>query len=67
LAAFPAPFALQVVVMEPVMKKLTGEKKDAKKLKKILYIFRKTGEYVLRCLQKAQSKKRWKKPLTGFL
>jgi bacterioferritin (cytochrome b1) len=67
LAAIPAPFALQVVVMEPVMKKLTGEKKDAKKLKKILYICREKDEYVLRCLQKAQSKKRWKKPLTGFL
>jgi hypothetical protein len=67
LAAIPAPFELQVVVMESVMNKPAGEKKDAKKLKKILYICREKDEYVPRCLQKAQSKKRWKKPLTGFL
>lgn len=50
MAAMPAPFELQVVVMEPVMRKLMSEKKYAKKLKKTLYICRKKGEDVVRCL-----------------
>jgi hypothetical protein len=67
LAVIPALFSLQVVVMGPVMNGLTSGKKYAKKLKKTLYICRKKGDDVFRCLQKAQLKKRWKKPLTGFL
>jgi hypothetical protein len=59
--------ALQVVVIQSVTLKLAGGKKYAKKLKKNLYIYREIGQDVSRCLQKAQPKKRWKKPLTGFL
>ena len=49
------------------MQKLTGGKKYAKNLKKTIDFYRENGEDVPGCLQKAQSKKRWKKPLTGFL
>jgi hypothetical protein len=53
----PAPYSLQVIVMEQVMQELMSGKKYAKKMKKTLYICPKTGQYVSRCLPKAQSKK----------
>jgi hypothetical protein len=58
LAVISAPFALQAVDSQDFMDNLMSGKKNAKKLKKTLYIYREKGQNVFRCLRKAQSKKR---------
>ncbi|MGP8201208.1 MAG: hypothetical protein ACLQU4_17090 [Limisphaerales bacterium] len=49
--------ALQVIVTQHVMKIRMEEKKDAKKLKKNLYIWGEFDDDVRGCLPEAQSKK----------
>jgi hypothetical protein len=48
---------LQVIDINATMYELMTGKKDAKKLKKTLYIYPKKDQDIPRCLLKAQSKK----------
>jgi len=57
LALFWTPSTLQVVVMQYIMHNLAILKKNAKKLKKTLYIYREKGDDLPRCSRKHSRKK----------
>jgi hypothetical protein len=58
LALLWTSHVLQVVAMQDIMDNLTAPKKNAKKLKKTLYIYREKGDDFFRWSQKEQWKKR---------